>query len=311
MASVGMDMHSLFEAVPDDRVVAVVRSAAGLFDIETGKDPTFDADVVATLLISRIARAVTLSGLNLVDNFRAEMSKRASYDQARAATQAVTAVLESLKERGTPRDSSSDTGEASGSVITGALERLSGTRSAAALSRALALMQSAASEASTLAGAESLSAQLRHLEVDPEVGADLAILIHQLKMVEPAGASALSGNARALHTRLREMHTRVRQARLRFCEHIIRLPVGVDLQKLLDAVSSGSLDVTVIVGKGSTARDREYALMVAWPGLIEIVAEVHPRDLDARRALLRIGRAAFEPGANAIAVIEKVFKDYS
>ena len=105
---------------------------------------------------------------------------------------------------------------------------------------------------------------------------------------------------------------------LRLCweEHFRKLlPYGADAHGLVLAICSGRLTVAAMVPAGMLAAKSAKAtgemrdsVMRAWPAVMAVIGEVHPRDTTMQADLLRIRVDAFDPRYAGSDMVEHLVK---
>ena len=92
-------------------------------------------------------------------------------------------------------------------------------------------------------------------------------------------------------------------------------PFGVDSAGLMQAICCGKLTVAAMVPAGVQAAksakatsELRDAVMRAWPGVMAVIDEVHPRDATMQAELLRLGVDAFDARYAGADMVEHLVK---
>ena len=141
-----------------------------------------------------------------------------------------------------------------------------------------------------------------------EYGAEIALILHQESLSTPKGTMAPSANR--MWNSVLVVAQRQRDA---LVSHFRRLaPVGVDMKLLVTAIVCGKLSVADMVppattkaGKAPEVRD---AVMRAWPLVMQIMLEVHPRDDTAQAVMLKLALDVFAQAHVASDPVETLLK---
>ena len=124
-------------------------------------------------------------------------------------------------------------------------------------------------------------------------GAQISLLMHQENLTVPRGATLTTNGSRVWGT-LAEVARTLRLVWEEFFRKL--LPFGVDSAGLVMAICCGKLTVAAMVPAGvqaaksakATSQLRD-AVMRAWPAVIVVIGEVHPREATMQEELLRLG----------------------
>jgi hypothetical protein len=126
-----------------------------------------------------------------------------------------------------------------------------------------------------------------------EFGAEIALIIHQESLATPKGTMAPSANK--MWNSLLVVAQRQRDALVSYFRRLT--PLGVDIKLLVTAIVCGKLTVADMVPpavtKAGKAPEVREAVMRAWPLVMQIMLEVHPRDVTAQYVLLKLALDVF------------------
>jgi hypothetical protein len=126
-----------------------------------------------------------------------------------------------------------------------------------------------------------------------EFGAEISLILHQESLATPKGTMAPS--ASKVWNSLLVVAQRQRDALVSFFRRLT--PFGVDIKLLVTAIVCGKLTVADMVppavAKAGKAPEVREAVMRAWPLVMQIMLEVHPRDETAQHALLKLALDVF------------------
>jgi hypothetical protein len=153
---------------------------------------------------------------------------------------------------------------------------------------------SAADEAASSAFRQAVSAG----ELDPEFGAHLSMLLHQEKMSKaPSGERNFTSNASSVWVSVVEVRAQLAAARVRAYRDL--LPKAVDKLAFVTATNCFKLSLEVVCGakklQSLQPEEARLAAARAWPVLIALARECHPREAaDVELGLLRVSSDAFD-----------------
>ena len=312
MADHGGEPASLFAAVPDDKLAKLASTACRMFGI-IGQVESFDAEFMVEPLCVHLADRLQRSGMSAAAQLAgaSEASKGRPTELARALR--VVTQLSRLAVGSTSGNARSEPSE-DVNACRRAAERIGASgqvREAVLALGRLAVAGQADAADHTL---PELRESVRALELG-DLGAELAILLHQEKLTAQPSGKQMSTSAQSVWTAIYEMRSILQRARVRQFDTVV--PEGVQLSELIDGVSCGKLSVQLLmgssVGGSAGAQARLHQLLRAWPLLIALVREVHPGDEQAEMTLLQLGKTAFDGAARtrpdgALAYLASIFE---
>jgi hypothetical protein len=177
---------------------------------------------------------------------------------------------------------------------------------------AVATLEGLARTSTASDGANSAFLQALHLaEIDQSFGPHLSTLLHQEKMVN-APTGNLNSAACSVWASVVEVRMRAGPARARAFKEV--MPKGLDAIAIITAVNLSKLTLELLCGgKKLQPAEVRMAAARAWPVLVAIARECHPRAAaDVELGLLRMASDAFdraECGETTVKAIEPVFAE--
>jgi hypothetical protein len=299
------DLLELLREVPTHKVEATIKAVAGLFDATARLlSGEWDGESMVGLLGPQVTAA-----------FRSVSSTAASALEAvtqnlEPSTRAILALSAVCASGNTaPRGGGYARGETAcaglSDPVRKAVERLGATSGGRDLVTKLEGLGvgSATDEAASSAFRQAVSAG----ELDPDFGPHLSMLLHQEKMSKaPSGERNLTSNASSVWASVVEVRARLGQARVRAYKHL--LPKAVDALAFVTATNCCQLSLEVVCGaKKLPPGDARMAAARAWPVLIALSRECHPREAaDLELGLLRVCNDAFDRADTAENMIKAV-----
>ena len=289
LADHGGEPAALFISVPDQQLAGLALHVCCHLRVPgASADRAFQPEFLVEPMCGQLGDCLQRAGLTAA----------VALEQAASAQTAVARVMRVVSQitRDTAGTKSASRSSLESSEDVNASRRAADRVAAApAVREAVHAASRLASGAQTDATMPELRDAVRALELG-DLGADVALLLHQEKLAAHPTGKPLSTQAQAVWSAVHELRGALHRARVRQYESVV--PEGVQLGPLIDGVSCGRLNVSLLQGSTVTvatpAQQRLHALMRAWPLLIAIMREVHPRDSGAEMTLLALGRTAFD-----------------
>jgi hypothetical protein len=145
----------------------------------------------------------------------------------------------------------------------------------------------------SVAAGSALRQAVHAAEMHSTLGAEVNLLLHQEKLgAAPAGK--LNAEASSVWNAMVEVRLRLGAARARTFKEL--LPAAVDAAALVKAVTANVITLDLLGGpKKLGATELRSAAAHAWPALIALARECHPRDAaDVELGLLQVANDAFD-----------------